>query len=74
MIVCVCRRVTERDIERAAHQGCGSLEDLQIDLGLGLSCGRCAECAREVLARCGGEAIASLAPIARAPRPACACA
>lgn len=49
MIVCVCRRVSDRDIQHAAHRGCGSFEDLQMELGVATCCGRCADCARSVL-------------------------
>lgn len=49
MIVCVCRRVSDRDIVHAAHRGCGSLEDLQMELGVATCCGRCADCAASVL-------------------------
>jgi bacterioferritin-associated ferredoxin len=49
MIVCVCRRVSEHDIRRAAHNGCGCLEELQWELGVATGCGRCAECAQSVL-------------------------
>jgi bacterioferritin-associated ferredoxin len=60
MIVCVCRRISDRDIERAAREGCGTFEDLQIDLGVAVCCGRCADCARDVLNAaqaqpCGGH-------------------
>ena len=59
MIVCVCRRVSDRDIERAAREGCRTFEDLQMDLGVAVCCGRCAECALDVLTAaqpqpCGG--------------------
>ncbi len=48
MIVCVCRRVSDRDIERHARGGCSSFDDLQMDTGVATCCGNCAECAREV--------------------------
>jgi bacterioferritin-associated ferredoxin len=49
MIVCVCRCISERDIQRAAHGGCSSLEDLQMELGVATCCGRCADCAQSTL-------------------------
>ncbi|MBX9795120.1 MAG: (2Fe-2S)-binding protein [Burkholderiaceae bacterium] len=61
MIVCVCRRVSDRDIEREVHRGCPSFEDLQIDLGVATSCGTCTVCAVQVFekhvtqARCDGS-------------------
>jgi len=45
MIVCVCRRVSDRDIHRAARDGVGSFDDLQIELGVGTACGACVDCA-----------------------------
>lgn len=48
MIVCVCRRVSDRDIERHARGGCSSFDDLQMDTGVATCCGNCAQCAREV--------------------------
>jgi bacterioferritin-associated ferredoxin len=50
MIVCVCHRISDRDIERAAHQGCASLDDLQDELPVGRSCGACLECAHDTFA------------------------
>jgi bacterioferritin-associated ferredoxin len=46
MIICVCHRVSDRDIAHAARQGCASFDDLQIDHGVGTTCGKCHDCAR----------------------------
>jgi bacterioferritin-associated ferredoxin len=48
MIVCVCRRISDRDIERHARDGCPSFDDLQMDSGVSSCCGRCTDCARAV--------------------------
>lgn len=48
MIVCVCRRVSDREIEHHARTGCDSFGELQMELGVGTCCGRCADCAKEV--------------------------
>jgi bacterioferritin-associated ferredoxin len=48
MIVCVCQRVSDRDIERHAHNGCTSFDELQMDSGVASCCGRCTDCARSV--------------------------
>jgi bacterioferritin-associated ferredoxin len=48
MIVCVCRRVSDRDIVRAVGEGANSFEALQIETGVATQCGRCADCARSV--------------------------
>ncbi len=51
MVICICRRVSDRDIARAARDGCPSFEDLQVDLGVATCCGKCGDCARETFAR-----------------------
>lgn len=48
MIVCVCHRVSDRDITREAHSGCPSFDQLQEELRVGTGCGSCLECALEV--------------------------
>jgi bacterioferritin-associated ferredoxin len=47
VIVCVCHRVSDRDIEREVRQGCDSFEALQDELRVATGCGRCADCARD---------------------------
>jgi bacterioferritin-associated ferredoxin len=47
MIVCICHRVSDRDIASAIHAGCLSFEDLQVDLGVATACGGCGDCARD---------------------------
>ena len=49
MIVCVCRRISDHQIRKAAANGAHSLECLQFDLGVATQCGRCADCASRVL-------------------------
>jgi bacterioferritin-associated ferredoxin len=49
MIVCVCLRVSDRDIAQAARGGCTSFERLQQVLGVATRCSRCREQALEVL-------------------------
>jgi bacterioferritin-associated ferredoxin len=48
MIVCVCHRISDRDIRRAVDQGCPSFEALQDELRAGTACGACHDCACEV--------------------------
>ena len=50
MIVCVCHRVSDRDIAREAQGGCASFDELQESLRVGTACGACLECARETFA------------------------
>lgn len=48
MIVCVCHRVSDRDIEHAVnHGGCRSFEELQDATRCGTNCGACLDCAEE---------------------------
>jgi len=47
MIVCICRRVSDRDIEREVRSGCRSFEGLQSRLGVATGCGTCADHARK---------------------------
>ncbi len=51
MIVCVCRRVSDRDIARAVKNGCTSFDELQFELGVATGCGACRDCAKDVFQR-----------------------
>jgi len=53
MIICVCRRVSDREIARHARAGMG-FEDIQMELGVATQCGQCEGCARDVVAQCNG--------------------
>lgn len=48
MIVCVCNRVSDRDIDRAVREGTQVFEQLQDETRVATCCGRCRDCAREV--------------------------
>lgn len=65
MIVCVCRRVSDREI--AAHARAGmDFDDIQFELGVATQCGQCETCARAVVAQC--SATHPVAAIQLAPR------
>ncbi len=49
MYVCICNPVTDAQVRQAIHSGCRSLDDLQAKLGVGSMCGRCSECAQDIL-------------------------
>ncbi|TXC65373.1 (2Fe-2S)-binding protein [Piscinibacter aquaticus] len=49
MIVCVCRRVSDHQIRQAVRDGAQTFEALQFELGVATQCGRCAECACQVM-------------------------
>jgi bacterioferritin-associated ferredoxin len=51
MIVCVCRRVSDREIARHARAGM-SFDEIQFELGVATQCGRCESCARDVVDQC----------------------
>ncbi|MES2979046.1 MAG: (2Fe-2S)-binding protein [Pseudomonadota bacterium] len=53
MIVCVCRRISDREIARHARAGM-DFDDIQFELGVAVQCGQCEGSARDVIARCEG--------------------
>jgi len=60
MIVCVCNRVSDREISRHAHAGM-SFDDIQLELGVATCCGACEGCARDIVAQCSvGHPVAAL--------------
>lgn len=60
MIVCVCHRISDRDIARQVRAGL-SFDDIQLELGVATQCGRCEGCARDVVQQCSvGHPIAAL--------------
>jgi bacterioferritin-associated ferredoxin len=48
MIVCLCHRISDRDIRRAVADGVCCFDQLQDDTRVASSCGSCHDCAREV--------------------------
>jgi len=53
MIVCVCRRISDREIARHARAGLG-FDEIQFELGVATQCGQCEGCARDLVAQCSG--------------------
>jgi len=51
MIVCICRRVSDREIVRHARAGM-DFDDIQFELGVAMQCGQCEGCARDIVAQC----------------------
>jgi bacterioferritin-associated ferredoxin len=49
MYVCVCNGVTESQIRTAVNDGARSLRELRADLGVATCCGKCADCAQQVI-------------------------
>ena len=58
MYVCVCNAVTDREIKGAAKLGVRTLDDLSSLLGVATCCGKCADCAKSVLAEAVGATVA----------------
>ncbi len=51
MIVCVCHRISDREIARYARAGMG-FDEIQLELGVATQCGRCEGCSRDLVAQC----------------------
>ena len=49
MYVCLCNKVTDRQIRDAARRGCSRLNDLRSELGVASCCGSCGDMAQEIL-------------------------
>jgi len=64
MIVCLCHRVSDRDIVAAVRHGTPSFEVLQDETRVASSCGCCHDCAREVFdAACEQRCHAETKPV-----------
>lgn len=62
MIVCLCHRISDRDIVSAVQAGATCFEALQDETRLASSCGCCHDCAREVFEEARGRAQAHCQP------------
>ncbi len=49
MYVCVCRGVTDSQIQQAVVEGDSSVRELKMRLGLGSDCGKCVTMARSII-------------------------
>ena len=49
MYVCICHGITDRDVRKAASEGCHELHELTMRTGLGSGCGSCVGLAGELL-------------------------
>lgn len=66
MIVCVCRRVSDREIARHVRAGM-TFDEVQFELGVATQCGQCEGCARDIVAQC--SASHPVAALNREPGP-----
>jgi bacterioferritin-associated ferredoxin len=53
--ICICNAITEGQVRECAQGGTCSLEELASALGVGSGCGRCRDCAEQVLAETEAE-------------------
>jgi bacterioferritin-associated ferredoxin len=49
MYVCLCNSVTDREIRSAVREGVCSMRELRAQLGVASNCGKCAQCACDIL-------------------------
>jgi bacterioferritin-associated ferredoxin len=49
MLVCICKGITDKDIENAVHEGATGFGDVHAALGIGSSCGQCATYAKNLV-------------------------
>ena len=49
MFVCICNKVTDAQIRDACAQGASSIDCLKHQLKVATCCGRCEDCARQIL-------------------------
>ena len=57
MIVCHCRRTTDREIRRAVREGATSVREVGTRCGAAGGCGGCADAVQEIIAsELGGSA------------------
>ena len=54
MIICICRRISDREIARHARAGLG-FDEIQFETGVGTQCGQCETCARDVVSQCSKQ-------------------
>jgi bacterioferritin-associated ferredoxin len=72
MIVCVCLRISDRQITIRALEGCQSFDELQFDTGVATRCGTCRPFAVEVFEQQRATAASRVVlPGGWTPLPAC---
>lgn len=70
MYICVCNRVTDRQIHETVAAGATTLRQVRKQLPIGTQCGRCMECASQLVKEraqlCAADACVSIAALASA--------
>ena len=56
LYICLCNAITERQVRECARSGAASVDQLTFELGVGSGCGRCVECAVDLLREVHGGA------------------
>ncbi|MDZ7805459.1 (2Fe-2S)-binding protein [Thiohalophilus sp.] len=64
MYVCVCHAVTDRTIRKAVQNGADSFTELQQQTRVSTCCGRCRDCAKQVMDDALADQWAALEPVA----------
>jgi bacterioferritin-associated ferredoxin len=68
MIICVCRRINDKSIERCARAGL-DFDDIQMELGVATQCGKCECQARNLITECSrNQLVAHLEKNGQPPR------
>lgn len=49
MYICICNAITDKQILKAQQSGCGSIDDIIQELGVGDCCGNCLDKAEDLL-------------------------
>ncbi|UZE97053.1 (2Fe-2S)-binding protein [Alkalimarinus alittae] len=49
MLVCICKGISDKDIESAVHEGATGFGDVRASLGVGGCCGQCASYAKDLV-------------------------
>lgn len=49
MFVCICKAISDKDIEEAVHAGAEDFSSVQSSLGAGTGCGTCQEMTQQVI-------------------------
>ena len=62
MYVCICNAVTERQVQECAQAGVCSVDELALELGVGAGCGRCRDCAEDIIRCAQNERLAAASP------------
>lgn len=65
MIICVCRAVSDRTVNRAIAEGASTVEDLGERCGAGTSCGMCVDTLASMLRVRGRTSTGDCAPRAQ---------